>query len=365
MKIELQNIRKAYGATPVLEGVSLDIQPGEFFFLLGPSGCGKTTLLRMIGGFAAPDSGEILFDGMRVNDVPPEKRGTPMVFQSYALWPHLTVFENAAYSLRLRNLSEAEIRRRTMDVLEAVRMVDFAERSPNQLSGGQQQRVAIARALAAEPKALLFDEPLSNLDAKLRIEMREELLELHRRRRFTAVYVTHDQEEAMTMATRMAVLDGGRVHQVGAPHEVYTRPKTRFVAEFMGAMNWLTARVKESGTGLFLTLETPVGTLQARRGEIPVRSGETVLAGFRPFAARLDGKHEGHNGIECEILQAQYVGASQRLVVRPVSGGVGSGDLRFQIVEANPERMRREGERVRMTLATEDILVLTEDGDSG
>ena len=233
MKIELRNVSKVYGSTTIIEEVSLTIEPNEIFFLLGPSGCGKTTLLRMIAGFVAPDSGEILFDGVCTNHLPPEKRHTPMVFQSYALWPHLSVFENVAYGLRLQSLKEQEIQRCTIEALDATRMCGFKDRFPNQLSGGQQQRVAIARALAVNPKALLFDEPLSNLDAKLRAEMRREIRDLHRKLGITILYVTHDQKEAFEMSTYVVVLNQGKIEQQGTPAQIKANPAAGFVQDFL------------------------------------------------------------------------------------------------------------------------------------
>ncbi len=368
MKIELRDIRKSFGSTPVIRGVSLAIEENELFFLLGPSGCGKTTLLRMLAGFASPDSGDLLIEGKRVNDLPPEERRTPMVFQSYALWPHMTVLENVSYGLSLLPMSAQEQRRRAMEALEATRMTDFAERSPNQLSGGQQQRVAISRALAVNPTVLLFDEPLSNLDAKLRVEMRAELLEIHERHPFTAVYVTHDQEEAMTMASRIAVLDQGQLLQTGAPHEIYTRPKTRFVAEFMGPVNWLEGRVKEVDPDRTVTLETSVGLFLARPSSALsfTSVGARVLAGFRPSAASLAATPHA-NVISCEVVRSQYAGSSQHLVVSvrisnlkfEISGQKpAKPDLAFQVTETNPRRMRKAGEKLEISFAPEDVILL-------
>ena len=420
MKIELRNIHKSYGPTPVLQGISLVIEPNELFFLLGPSGCGKTTLLRMLAGFIAPDEGEILFDGKRVNDLAPEKRRVPMVFQSYALWPHLSVFENAAYGLRVQGLPEAEIRRQTLAVLDITRLEAFAERVPGQLSGGQQQRVAISRALAVNPSALLFDEPLSNLDARLRVEMRSELLAIHRRRPFTAVYVTHDQEEAMTMATRIGLLEQGKLHQVGLPQELYRQPVNRFVAEFMGPMNWLPSPLHATRDGNLLLLETPLGIFrafppQSVSGNLVVNSpllakeglgeggsretgrrdvgseggppvvplvkgdnssgqlnfqtcsqgspsaGQKVLAGFRPSSVSFSpGSTDQTNTISCEILETQYAGDFQHLTVRPWMAQGKSADAQFQLMEPNPHRVRQRGERIEIGVAPEQVIVLKE-----
>ena len=239
VSISIQSLVKRFGATLALDHVELEIQPGELFFLLGPSGCGKTTLLRHIAGFYTPDEGKILIGGDDVTNVPPHKRDTGMVFQSYALWPHMTLAENVAFGLEMRHVSKEDIRKRVMDALAAVKMEDKAERKPNQLSGGQQQRVALARALVVQPRCLLLDEPLSNLDAKLRLEMRMEIRRICKEAGLTAVYVTHDQKEALSIADRLAVMQAGRLEQVGAPLDVYRHPKNRFVASFIGETNFL------------------------------------------------------------------------------------------------------------------------------
>ncbi|MBR1608067.1 MAG: ABC transporter ATP-binding protein [Kiritimatiellae bacterium] len=237
--IEIRNIVKRFGAATALDGVSLDIKPGELFFLLGPSGCGKTTLLRHIAGFYEPDEGSILIGGEDVTRLPPHKRDTGMVFQSYALWPHMTLAENVAFGLEMRKVPKAEAAERVAKALAAVQMEDKASRRPNQLSGGQQQRVALARALVVHPRCLLLDEPLSNLDAKLRLEMRLEIRRICKEAGLTAVYVTHDQKEALSIADRLAVMRSGRLEQVGTPLDVYRHPCNRFVASFIGETNFL------------------------------------------------------------------------------------------------------------------------------
>ncbi len=239
--IALRNIVKTFGPVRALDDVSLDIQPGELFFLLGPSGCGKTTLLRSLAGFYVPDSGRILFDGRDVTHLPPQRRNTAMVFQNYALWPHMTVEANVAFGLAVRKVSRAERRRRAAEALEMVRMGAYGRRRPNQLSGGQQQRVALARALVVRPQCLLLDEPLSNLDAKLRLDMRTEIRRLCKEFGLTAVYVTHDQKEALSIADRMAVMFDGRVGQLGPPRELYMRPASAATADFLGETNFLKA----------------------------------------------------------------------------------------------------------------------------
>jgi iron(III) transport system ATP-binding protein len=229
---------------------NLEIQQGEFITLLGPSGCGKTTTLRMIGGFETPTRGEILLDDVIINDIPPNKRDTCMVFQSYALFPHMNIFENVAFGLEFRNLTRGDIKKRVEKILELVGLIGMENRPVSQLSGGQQQRVALARAMVNEPKVLLYDEPLSNLDAKLRIKMRIFIRKIQQEANITSIYVTHDQEEAMTLSDRIVVMNRGEVEQVGTPEEIYARPKTKFVADFIGKRsNFVTGRVVECGQG--------------------------------------------------------------------------------------------------------------------
>ena len=246
MRIDIQNVTKRFGAMAAVSDVNLSIEEGELFTLLGPSGCGKTTLLRLIAGFYAPDNGQIRFDGRRVNDVPPSERGIGMVFQNFALWPHMTVHENVAYGLKLRKVPGNEIADRVGVVFEKVKLSGFGDRYPGQLSGGQQQRVALARALVLNPKILLLDEPLSNLDAKVRVQVRQEIRKLQKELGITTMYVTHDQEEALTLSDRIAVFNQGKVFQVGPPKELYERPDNRFVADFIGINNLIDGTSKQS-----------------------------------------------------------------------------------------------------------------------
>jgi iron(III) transport system ATP-binding protein len=241
--VDIRSVNLSYGANHVLKNVDLQIRPGELFAFLGPSGCGKTTLLRLIAGFNTADSGEILIDGRDVAGLPPWKRDVGMVFQSYALWPHMTVRRNVAFGLEERRLPRAEIDRRVQAALDLVGLSHLGDRRPSQLSGGQQQRVAVARTIAVEPKVLLLDEPLSNLDAKMRAEVRRELRDLQQRLGLTSIFVTHDQEEANTICDRIAVINEGVVQQVGTPMEIYERPANLFVAGFLGTANILEGRV--------------------------------------------------------------------------------------------------------------------------
>jgi iron(III) transport system ATP-binding protein len=259
--VATRDLIKTYGPLRALDGVSLDIAGGELFCLLGPSGCGKTTLLRSIAGFVQPERGQILIGGADATNLPPQRRNTGMVFQSYALWPHLTVLENVAFGLRLRRLPRAEVKRQALAALAAVRMEDQAAKKPNQLSGGQQQRVALARALAIRPACLLLDEPLSNLDAKLRGEMRAEIRRICKESGLTAIYVTHDQKEALAIADRIAVMRAGRVVQIGEPIELYHHPASGFVADFLGQTNLLAGVYRGFDAGRAV-VESPLGALR-------------------------------------------------------------------------------------------------------
>lgn len=241
--INIENVQKAFGKVIAVDHLNLEIKDGEFFTFLGPSGCGKTTTLRMIAGFYYPTKGVVRFGDKDMTRVPPEKRNTGMVFQNYALFPHMTVFENVAFGLRVRKIASGELKARVQDVLRKVRLEQYAERQVSQLSGGQQQRVALARALVIEPEILLLDEPLSNLDAKLRDEMRAEILRLQKEYKITTIYVTHDQAEALSMSDRIAVFNFGVCHQVGTPSEIYNEPANDFVASFIGEINLLPVKV--------------------------------------------------------------------------------------------------------------------------
>jgi iron(III) transport system ATP-binding protein len=300
MSVEVERVSFGYGATRVLEDVSLSVRKGEFFAFLGPSGSGKTTLLRLVAGFGMPDQGRILIGGKDMTRTPPWSRNVGLVFQSYALWPHMTVGQNVAFGLERRRVPRAERERRVRAALDLVGLASLVDRRPAQLSGGQQQRVAIARTLAIEPEVLLLDEPLSNLDAGLRAGVRQELVELQRRLGLTTILVTHDQEEANAAADRMAVLDGGRVLQVGAPAELYDRPANRFVAGFLGTANLIEGEVAEGGfrvAGATLPLAEPAAP------------GRATLA-LRPQGIRL--LREAGGALPARVLRAEFLGGHVR-----------------------------------------------------
>jgi multiple sugar transport system ATP-binding protein len=285
-EVALQNVSKRFDAVDAVRGISLHIPDKEFVVLVGPSGCGKSTTLRMIAGLEEVTGGDILIGGDIVNDVPPKDRDIAMVFQNYALYPHMTVFENMSFGLKLRRIAKAEIRSRVQQAAKILDISDLLDRRPKQLSGGQRQRVAMGRAIVRNPKVFLFDEPLSNLDAKLRVQMRTEIKRVHQKVKTTTVYVTHDQVEAMTLADRVVVMNNGRIEQVGRPHDLYHRPKTKFVAGFIGspAMNFLPAQLSRNGEGVVLRLSDelsfPLPPSHAARYQS--HAGKELLFGLRP-----------------------------------------------------------------------------------
>jgi iron(III) transport system ATP-binding protein len=320
MRIAVKDLSKAFGTLMVVERASFEIGEGELFTLLGPSGCGKTTLLRLIAGFNVPDAGEVRFDDRNVNEVPPHQRGIGMVFQNYALWPHMTVAENVAYGLKLRNTPASEITTRVQSVLERVRLGGLGDRYPGQLSGGQQQRVALARALVLNPKILLLDEPLSNLDAKVRVQVRQEIRKLQRELGITTVYVTHDQEEALTLSDRIAVFNQGRVFQVGTPRDLYQRPTNRFVADFIGVNNLIDGTVREiEASGARALLDTPAGALRAQTtGNL--RTGDKCVLCVRPENVEIGSLSADENAVRGKIAFAAYLGSTLRYDVELSSG---------------------------------------------
>jgi iron(III) transport system ATP-binding protein len=354
--VEVRGLRKAYGSNVVVDGVDLSIQHGQLLCLLGPSGCGKTTTLRLLAGFLEPDAGEILVDGRRLSAagrvVPPERRNMSMIFQSYAVWPHMTVFQNVAYGLKLRGIARAEMDERVHTMLSLVRLDGLAVRFPGELSGGQQQRVALARALVIEPQTLLLDEPLSNLDAHLREEMRFEIRRLHEACKITTVYVTHDQSEAMVIADRIAVMNGGRVEQVGDGEEIYERPRTEFVASFIGQTNLLPGTMgAEPGT------VRCVGTiLRTASGDSPVAlPGSPVSLSIRPYDISLNGRTNGTevNMLNGHVVRSYYLGG-----MRDYQVAVGGGDGRALRVLSDPDVRIGAGEHVTLCIPVEKCHVL-------
>ena len=320
MRIAVDSLTKRFGALAAVSEVSLSVEEGEMFTLLGPSGCGKTTLLRLLAGFYTPDSGEIRFGDRVVNHVPPHERGIGMVFQNYALWPHMTVMENVSYGLKLRKVTADEMTRRVHAVLEKVGLSGLGERYPGQLSGGQQQRVALARALVLNPQMLLLDEPLSNLDAKIRVQLRAEIRKLQKELGITAVYVTHDQEEALAMSDRIAVFNLGRTCQIGPPKALYERPANPFVADFIGINNLIDGTVR-SASGSGLRAETALGEIAAIH-DGRLQAGQKCVLCIRPENVSLDESAGGEkNRFKGKIALASYLGNTLRYDV-DLGGGV-------------------------------------------
>ena len=354
--ISIRQLTKHFGETRVLDRVDLNIEAGEMFFLLGPSGCGKTTLLRHIAGFYTPDAGSVWFGETDVTRVPPHRRETAMMFQSYALWPHLTVAENVAFGLEERKVPKAEIAARVNEALAAVQLGSLGERRIQQLSGGQQQRVALARALVVRPRCLLLDEPLSNLDARLRLDMRSEIRRICKDFRLTAVYVTHDQEEALSMADRLAVMAGGRLAQVGTPREVYRNPVNRMVAEFIGETNLIPARVLGASETGRIDIETPAGRIAARSGSNTWQPapGATAWLSVRPEALHFTASSDAREGqLEGIVADSVYLGSTAQYRLRL------SENLSLAVTEQNPAGIAyAAGDRVRVHAALDDLILL-------
>jgi iron(III) transport system ATP-binding protein len=351
--IDIHNVALSFGSTEVLRNIHLNIRAGEFFALLGPSGSGKSTLLRLIAGFNQHQRGEVLIDGRDVTGTPPWLRNVGMVFQNYALWPHMTVAENVAFGLEARRLPAGEIRQKVAAALSLVDLADYGHRRPGQLSGGQQQRVAIARTLAIEPQVLLLDEPLSNLDAKLRVQTRQELVRLQRRLGITTIFVTHDQEEALTTCQRIAVMDQGVIQQVGTPMELFDHPANRFVAQFVGSLNLYTGTViTGSGGPRFRCPDIGEVILPAN---LNVSDGPSDLA-FRPHAVKFaDPAHADPDQMQLDgtIEDSEFLGEFLRYEVR-----VGNTTLKADIPHARGRPPLAHGHRVRIAIPATEIRML-------
>ncbi len=366
--VELIHVTKRFGDVVAVDDLSLIIQEGEFFSLLGPSGCGKTTTLRLIGGLEHPDAGDVLINGEVVNDLPPYERNSNIVFQNYALFPHLTIEDNIAFGLRLksRRVAEPEVRKLVAEALQLVHLEGLGSRRPNQLSGGQQQRVALARALVLRPKVLLLDEPLGALDRKLRKAMQFELRRIQHEVDITFVYVTHDQEEAMSMSDRVAVMRKGLFEQIGTPQEIFQTPRTQFVADFMGASNIFTGRVIAATTeaadyaaARTIHIETETGLRVISRGGRELSSGASVSFSIRPEAIQVfpsDRDWSADNTFDGRIVEKTYLGDVTELQVAlaesdPVTSRIQSRiDQKFEF---------KEGDRVSVGWNAEDCNVLS------
>ena len=365
--IAIRSLAKHFDTTRAVDGVDLDVAAGELFFLLGPSGCGKTTLLRMLAGFIDPTAGTIRFGANDVTHLPTNKRNTGMVFQGYALWPHMSVRQNVAFGLDVRKVPRREKLARVDRVLKTVQMHAYADRKPNQLSGGQQQRVALARALVVQPTVLLLDEPLSNLDAKLRVEMRSSIRRICKDAGITAVYVTHDQKEALSMADRIAVMNEGRVMQVGPPHTLYEQPANRFVADFLGQTNFVPAEIV-GREGDCAVLETAAGRLYSRTFPDDLPATGNVTCSIRPESLRLEvnavpaaagsdsvpvpDNAEPRNTFTATDREVIYFGeiAQHHLVI--------SDEFQLIAFELHPDLSRARGGELHVRIDPKDVVIL-------
>ncbi len=353
MEVVFEGVYKRYGKTTAVHDLNLKIEDGALHFLLGPSGCGKTTTLRMLAGLESVTEGRLFFNGKDVTKQPAVDRGIGMVFQNYALWPHMTVLKNIEYGLKLRKLTASEIKKRIDEVMDITRLTQYADRLPGQLSGGQQQRVALARALAIRPNVLLLDEPLSNLDAKLRTEMRENILRIHKQTGITTVYVTHDQREALSMGSKVSVMHAGHLIQTDVPRILYNNPKTAFIAGFIGETNLLDGTVQSATNGQLL-VQTPIGTLRSTHFSPGFQNGDRVSVSLRPEAVAIDWdrKGTGENYFQTQIEHLTYLGESEQFLLK-----VGKTSLKVNFYHA-PEHSLKDGDALGCQVAAADVLVL-------
>jgi len=356
--VELAGLVKRFAGVTAVDGLDLHIPAGEFFTLLGPSGCGKTTTLRLIAGFERPDAGAILLDGVDVARTPPHRRRVNTVFQSYALFPHKNVRDNVAFGLKYQRVRRDEARRRVAAAMELVRLEGLGDRRPSELSGGQQQRVALARALVLQPPVLLLDEPLGALDARLRLDLQVELKRMQEQLGITFVYVTHDQDEALTMSDRVAVMRAGRVEQCDVPQELYERPRTAFVANFLGASNLIPVVAAQDRGDRRWVVEVGSFALQTAPGP-PVAAGSEALAMIRPENVRLrEHGATGENVIPAMVEEVVYLGFHQEVRVRIPTGAL----LRVDVPNDDEQRQRRQGDALAVHLPARHVRLLTADG---
>ncbi len=350
--VELKDVQKKFATSTAVENFNLDVERGEFVSFLGPSGCGKTTTLRMIAGFEIPTSGVIRINGADMTNLPPNKRNVGMVFQSYALFPNMTVADNIAFGMTVTHKPKEQIAKRVDEMLRLIHLPQLGNRYPYQLSGGQQQRVALARALAIQPQVLLLDEPLSALDAKIRVSLRQEIRSIQRTLGITTIYVTHDQEEAMSLSDRIVVMSEGRMEQVGTPFEIYNFPKTQFVASFVGTLNQLQARVMDSAGG---KLELEGQTIFSAK-PLERMSGETVAIALRPELIGMNGKSEGEqNQLQVIVEDTMFLGAIVRTRVR-----LGQSVISFDTFNNPNLALPRREEKIIIRFPRDAVLILPE-----
>lgn len=355
MSLRIIDVTKRFGDLVAVNKVSLEIEKGEFFTLLGPSGCGKTTLLRSIAGFNRPEEGEIYFDKKKMNEIPPHKRDVGMVFQNYAVFPHLAVYDNVTYGLKAKKTPAKEIGERTLKAIEMVRLKGLEKRLPSQLSGGQLQRVAIARALVVEPELLLMDEPLSNLDAKLRIETRSEIRELQQKLGFTTIYVTHDQEEALAISDRIAVMDFGKIQQVGRPWEIYTEPANRFVAEFIGTSNFFEGEMISENEACTIVSVKGVELAIPKHAGL---KGSRISFAIRPEAFRIFEDTEATLNkalfsLKGRISSTEYLGTLTKYEIELAEGV----SIKVNSYDIEPDRIKHRGETIEFGYDPKRVLI--------
>jgi putative spermidine/putrescine transport system ATP-binding protein len=348
--LALANIKKSFGQTQVVHDFNMAIEKGEFISFLGPSGCGKTTILRMIAGFEQPSGGTIHIDGKDQTRLKPNQRNIGMVFQAYALFPNMTVFDNVAFGLKVAGQPKAEIETRVKEMLKLIHLEHLADRYPYQMSGGQQQRVALARALAPKPQVLLLDEPLSALDAKIRVSLREEIRQIQRQLGITTVFVTHDQEEALSISDRIVVMNAGRADQIGTPSDIYNRPATRFVASFVGTLNIIEATVIDPAAGTVMIGDQ---TITLRESIADKKGGETISLALRPEAGSLSESAKGDTALTGKVVSANFLGSVVRTRI-----SVGANTVSFDMFNSPDLVMPTPDEVVTLRFSAGDLLVI-------
>ncbi len=347
--VEISALNKKFGANHVVRGVDLNVERGEFVSLLGPSGCGKTTVLRMLAGFELPTSGRLVVDGLDVTNIPTAKRGVGMVFQAYALFPNMTVHDNVAFGLKVAGKPASQIKTRVAEMLDLIKLPQLASRYPYQLSGGQQQRVALARALAVSPRILLLDEPLSALDAKIRASLRDEIRTVQKKLGITTIFVTHDQEEALSISDRVVVMSEGKIEQIGSPVEIYARPKTNFVANFVGTLTRFDAEITDASKGQFSIDGQSILTAQKVSGDV----GQKRNLSVRPEALTLGKGSKSSNHLNVVVTEHKFMGSIVRL-----SAKLGDQDIAIDTFSQADRQMPKAGETIMINFTPQDVFIL-------